>query len=362
MISTTATPRPLSLPFDDWPESDRRAWAEITELDLLGTPRTRVGSWSPGTQKLAKRDYGAWLRFLGECKASVLAAPPATRFRYDPMVEFIRVERERLNGWSMARRLVCLFGIAVSLDPVQDWPWFRDLVNRASRYADSLPRPVKPLYSARSLVAVGRRLINEAYEADGTLVDPVAFRDGLILMLLTAVPVRITPFSTIRIGEHLRQEGNGQWTLHWTAKETKTRKADSWTIPPALASVLEAYLAHVRPALLATGHQPATTDELWIGVSAVPIGTQTLRKIIKRRTDAMFGRPINPHMFRTIAASSYVIDYTDRAIEAAGVLGHVSFRVTERCYITGLRHEATSRAHAALERLRDDLRARNGRP
>ena len=328
------------------------AWAEITELDRLGTPRTRVGSWSPGTQKLAKRDYGAWLRFLGECKASVLAAPLATRFRYDPIVEFIRVERERLNGRSMARRLVCLFGIAVSLDPAQDWSWFRALVNRASRYADSLPRPVKPLYSARSLVAVGRRLIDTAYAADGTLTDPVAFRDGFILMSLTAVPVRITPFSTIRIGEHLRQDDSGQWALHWTAKETKTRKADSWTIPSALVPVLEAYLAHVRPALLVPGRPSASSDALWIGVSGAPIGSQTLRKIIKSRTAAAFDRPINPHMFRTIAASSYAIDYTDRAIEAAGVLGHTDFRTTERYYLAGRRHQATSRAHAAIARLR----------
>ncbi|WP_287849468.1 site-specific integrase [Acidiphilium sp.] len=352
MRSTAVAPRPLSLPFNQWPESDQRAWAEITALDLLGIPLTRVASWSPGTQQLAKRDYGAWLRFLAERRAAFYENPPATRFQRDLMVEFIRAEQQRLNNRSIALRLACLFRIAINLDPTLDWSWFRDIVNRACRHAASLPRPIKPLYSARSVIAAGQKLIDDSYGLDDTLVDPVAFRDGLILMLLTAMPVRITPFSAIDIGKHLRQGDNGQWTLHWAPEETKTRHADFWTIPPALASALDAYLAHVRPALLTRSSRPTSSSKLWIGMSGSPIGTQTLRKIIKLRTATAFGRPINPHLFRTVAASSYVIDHTDRAIEAAGVLGHASFRTTEMYYLSSRRHTAITRAHVTLAHLR----------
>ncbi len=117
MRSTAVAPRPLSLPFNQWPESDQRAWAEITALDLLGMPLTRVASWSPGTQQLAKRDYGAWLRFLAERRAAFYENPPATRFQRDLMVEFIRAEQQRLNNRSIALRLACLFRIAINLDP-----------------------------------------------------------------------------------------------------------------------------------------------------------------------------------------------------------------------------------------------------
>ena len=51
------------------------------------------------------------------------------------------------------------------------------------------------------------------------------------------------------------------------------------------------------------------------------------------------------------------LDYTHRAIEAADIIGHTNFWTTERHYLAGRRHQATARAHAALESLRDNRQA-----
>jgi integrase len=192
-----------------------------------------------------------------------------------------------------------------------------------------------------------------ACNATDEVVDPAAFRDGLIIALLATVPVRIHAFSLIRIGQHLNRQAQGGWTLDWTGDETKGRRPDHWPFPDFLTQALEVYLHVVRPALVARETNAASADHrLWIGVGGGPIGDQTIRKIIKARTAAAFGKPVHPHAFRTSAATTHVIENPEHAIEASALLAHTDFRITEKHYLAGRRQLAVRIAHRGLERYR----------
>ena len=53
------------------------------------------------------------------------------------------------------------------------------------------------------LTALGRNLMKDAQTAEGGIASLVAYRDGLMIALLSLRPIRRHTFSLIRIGVHL---------------------------------------------------------------------------------------------------------------------------------------------------------------
>jgi site-specific recombinase XerD len=123
-------------------------------------------------------------------------------------------------------------------------------------------------------------------------------------------------------------------------------------VPSFLVAPLDRYLAEARPALEARCPKSSASDHLWIGVSGKPIGDQIIRKIIKRRTAEALGSPVRPHAFRTSAATTFVLENPEHAIEASALLAHTDFRTTEKHYLAGRRQLAVRVAHQALTRIR----------
>ncbi len=72
---------------------------------------------------------------------------------------------------------------------------------------------------------------------------------------------------------------------------------------------------------------------------------------IKHITEAQLGRPITPHMFRDAAATFISEMAPERALMAASVLQHRSFRTTKKHYIHGQQHKACYHYQAAIEDL-----------
>ena len=199
---------------------------------------------------------------------------------------------------------------------------------------------------------MGRELLDAAFFGTTSIQDPVAFRDGLILLMLILVPVRITQFSLIRLDEHLRQSPDGEWQLRWQAAETKTRRDAIHPLPPELVEVLRLYISNARRRLLARAKVPANPAALWIGVSGRAISAQVLRKVIETRTKAALGYAVNPFAFRASAASSYAIEAPDHAREASALLDHTNPDTTERYYLLGQREKHLLAAHEALRQAR----------
>ncbi|EKM99098.1 integrase family protein [Acidocella sp. MX-AZ02] len=272
----------------------------------------------------------------------------ASRMTTGRLALFLQARGKQLQPGTLAKSVNDLYGVMRSLAPDHDWGWLQQMRNLLSSHAKRQPAKAKALTHANELLNVGHELIEAAFAGTATIQDPLAYRDGLIILMLILVPVRITQFSVIRLDEHLHQAQDGEWRLQWAAEETKTRKAAIHPLPPELVEVLHLYIEQVRPRLLAKA--PACTDDgaLWIGVSGRPVSAQVLRKIIAARTKAALGYSINPHAFRASAASTYAIEAPDHAREAPALLDHSNPRTTERYYLLGQRAKHLLAAHEAL--------------
>ena len=61
---------------------------------------------------------------------------------------------------------------------------------------------------------------------------------------------------------------------------------------------------------------------------------------VSMRTKVAFGKAINPHQFRHIAASTLAVEDPVHVRVSASILGHTSFRTTEDYYIQAQRAQA----------------------
>ena len=81
----------------------------------------------------------------------------------------------------------------------------------------------------------------------------------------------------------------------------------------------------------------------------------TLRAIYDRvvdRTRATFGKRINPHFFRDIAATTLAHADPEHVRIGAQLLGHRSFATTEQYYVRANMVAANRRRQASILRLR----------
>ena len=92
-----------------------------------------------------------------------------------------------------------------------------------------------------------------------TLSRAKDFRDGLIIALLAARPLRLKNFTNLRLGQHLKSTSEG-YLIVIPGEETKTGCPIETFATEDLCTWLSIYLKEYRPQLLC-GRQ---SDFLWI--------------------------------------------------------------------------------------------------
>ena len=106
------------------------------------------------------------------------------------------------------------------------------------------------------------------------------------------------------------------------------RALDLW-LPESIASAFLQYLRVVRPQFLnSNAHQ-----FVWCSNKGGRLRADSIYQMVLRRTTAAFGRAINPHLFRDIAATAIAMDRPEQVRLAKDLLGHGSFDLTERHYL-----------------------------
>ena len=77
---------------------------------------------------------------------------------------------------------------------------------------------------------------------------PIRYRDGLIIALLIACPVRIKNLANLVIGQHLVFDGDA-YRLKLSAAETKAGRPYLGSVPPELTPYIDGWLQVRRPSL-----------------------------------------------------------------------------------------------------------------
>jgi integrase/recombinase XerD len=307
------------------------------------------------TRALRVRAYGRWLTHLagqGELDRAIWPGDRVTPKRIGAYVATLRQQCASSTVWS---KLVNLYAmLSVALAPDQDWSWLRRIVSRL--HAVSAPaRPIEPrLRSSRELFAegLGRMRAAEIQSDLSPMARAVAYRDGLMIALLAACPLRRRTFAGLKLGRHLVRL-SGHYFVRLEPRDLKNATALDFPVPEVLTPYLERYLQEHRPRLL----QDTRTDALWITRDRAAMSQKGLGFRVAEITKRWFGSPITPHLFRHAAATSMAIDDPHHARLIAGLLGHRTLRTAERYYNKAQALEAARSYDQAIGRLRRRLHA-----
>jgi len=305
------------LPLAAWPEADRRAWRTALAPGDVLEPGGAAARWRPYSKRNAAQGWGhylAWLARTGQLEGS---EGPHARVTPTRLVGYVEALRARGNApTTVCSRLSMLDLFLRAVDPGAggDRGPLRRLLGRLRAEAEGAGRRDKRgrLQASHDLLVLGRRLMQQAEARTGDLPPyrrAVLHRDGLVIALLAARPLRLKNFAALELDRHLVREGLG-WRLVIPGAETKTGRPLDLPFPSALVPALEHYLAVHRPVLAARsgrGQGQAGAAALWLSLEGGSLSAGTLCHQVRQRTRAAFGRSVNPHLFRDCAATSLAL-------------------------------------------------------
>ncbi len=348
----------LILKREDWPNQDRAAWNALFVDGGIFDERGPCVDWSAGSRCKREQSYGHWLGFLTNAGLLDAACLPADRFTQDAVRAFVEATRARVSLITTSMQTTDLYVLATTLDPDRDWSWLKRIADRLGHQTGRWQLKPRPGVSVSTIFEWAISEIAEAEEmADDDLWRrPVRFRDGLMVGLLIARPVRVRAFMGIEVNKQLTALDDG-FRLQFGAEDMKDRKARDFLLPGALVDPMRRYLAHYRPLLL-RGNR---TSKLWVSRRGGPLTTGSFTVHLAHITERAFGVTLRPHAFRHIAATSIAEEDPAHVNITASLLGHATLDMAEKHYnrasgaraaasyqdmVRGLRREARRKARA----------------
>ena len=339
----------IELPLAAWPAPDRAAWEDLFRAgDILDGQGAAI-HWAEATRHTNAKHYGRWLGWLAANEFMDGDLAPWARVTSARVDAYARSLIDRLAPRTVASALIGLKCVVQRMRPGHDWRWLKDLTNRLDRWATPSRVSHERALSASDMFT--RVLAELERRARGPLEkrrDQLIFRDTLIVAILTVCPVRLRNLAMMEIGKHLYQVGS-EWHLHFEINETKTGQPLHLVIPAEFAPFLALFLEKVRPTFPGT----ADTDLLWPACKGRPMAPNTIYQRVVKRSRELFGEPINPHAFRSIAATFLAEASPGDALYARPLLGHRQPETTERYYIRASQIDAARTVSAALRGIRD---------
>jgi integrase len=142
-----------------------------------------------------------------------------------------------------------------------------------------------------------QRLADEVRErAHKTVVDAVTAQLAVAIAILQAVPIRIKNLACLDLEEHFIEQGNRVYVLI-PGEEVKNERPYQLELPGKVADLIAWYCTDYRDLLV-----KGPTTALFPGEKGGPKKPSTLGVQITKRVQAYLGLPVNPHLFRHIAA------------------------------------------------------------
>jgi integrase/recombinase XerD len=342
-----------------WPDIDRAAWNNAHRRVSLLDDGGLALKWSPGTRSSMARGYGGWLGFLlSRNMLHTCEGIPAriTRERVEAYLYELRAA-----GYASSTihiRLVQLCGMQDVLAPGTREDWLGRLRAKARAAVQPIRDDRTRLPPADRLVEIGLSLMRRADDRAkrSPRLGAVAYRDGLMLMVLLASGLRVGNFANLRVGYSLVERSDGWW-IAFEARETKNRRPCNLPLPKELAPMIDRYLEVWRPILLQRpgelhGRGNADKGLLWLGRYGGAFGPKQIAKRIGEITLRTLGHATNPHLFRKLIPTELAIHDAAHVGIAQAIPGHASYDTTQRYYNLGRSIDAARRVQVAMADLR----------
>jgi integrase/recombinase XerD len=325
----------MQLRFEKWPGDDRQRWEAAFKPGDLFEDDNRGAHLAVSTRKALRGSYAQYLRFISENHKKLFARPPDARINRQLIAEYVTRLRNTnqessivisLNHLRFALRLIC---------PDVDWSW---LLTITKRIAAAAPRRARKygLVTIEQLYLLGIELMDNAVadaREKGKISKAAAmqYRDGLLIVLISMLPVRRRTVTALRIGKQLVRAGD-LWALDIPPEDTKGKRALDYPISAELSRRIDVYLQKFRVRLLGAD----THDGLWASNKRRPMSANAIYAAVHRRTKKTFGFGVNLHRFRHAAGAFWSIHDPVNVRGVKDLLGHASFdRTKEKHYVMG---------------------------
>ncbi len=334
-----------SLPVAAWPTADRTAWAEALRDDDLfeAGPGAHLAASSRATLAHA---YGRWLAAIGTADPDSLSLAPGTRVTRERVKDYVRhIRTDGVSERTIADYIDGLRRVTALIDPDVPLDWIADAANNI-RKGVPLPDKRDRLVPPAQMLALVDRLIASGLGAGPSA--PQDLRDGLILGLLHHRTPRLGNLCAMTLDRHLRRTGSRGLLIAFAAAETKGRRPLTFEVPDRLLPAFDHYLAKGRQRIPGA----ETHSGLWPSQMGRPMSRSAIQRVVARRTLAAFGRALHPHLFRTLAASTIVVEAPEQIDMVPALLHHADIRTAEAHYIRADGVKASRTLTALIDALR----------
>lgn len=322
--------RVRSLPLHEWPAKDRLAWASACRPEQ----RLRRGGAASRMKTITRDDlarrYGYFLSHIENTGGLDLIAEASAYVTRANVESYLTDLRARVNSVTVYSSIYKMRRAAQLIAPDRDLTWLIEIEKDLALVMQPRSK-LDRLVSTKILIEAGMTLMQEAETAKrrSPLARARQFRDGLMVALLAACPIRLKNFSMLEIGRTFMSV-NGSWWIVLPASETKEYRADERAVPDFLTQWVDYYLATHRPVLARIDDAPAS---LWLSSNDGSALTYlSVEKIISHATLATVGIDVSPHLFRTAAASTAASHGGQSPHLASALLHHTHPAVTEEHY------------------------------
>ncbi len=317
-----------SLPLSHWPEADREGWLAA---QVGGGPLDDGGLASHMAAKTRDdltRRYACYLDFLDKRGRLVRHGIAAANVTQGNIMHYVVHVEAALSSVTLAQSLYKIARVAKCVAPGRDWAWLQRIVRRLA--ARATPRDKRSdVVEITELIALGRRLMDEAEarQAPITQSRAILYRDGLMISLLATDPLRLKNITQLEIGRTILRDAT-RWSLDVPACEMKSRRPHMAALPDWITSHIDRYIEAYRPLF----PKADETHHLWASKQGCPLSYGSLARIITDRTNAAFGKPINPHLFRDCLTTSTAVHHGAHMGLAMTIHGHQSSTVAQKHY------------------------------
>lgn len=331
------------LPFKDWPQRDQNSWlATIQDGDIL-EGRGLAFHWATATRKTNIQHYSRWLGFLKYQDLLEARKDPASRVTQETVTAYVSAMKTAIAPRTVVSSLVGLKVMMKAMAPDQNWRWLADMCNRLNRNAKPTKDKRSSMLSSTQIYRTAIKRLRALSKTDlSKRTQIVGFRNCLMLALMTACPLRLKNFSSLRIGRNFTKIENG-WLIKIPGAEVKNGQPMTFEVPKPLLIFVECYLERVRPRIA-----NASEGALWVAWDGTRLKYHSTYIAFTRITTELFGRAINPHLLRDCAATTMASESYAGALAARGLLGHKRFSTTEKFYIHAKQLEASRRINTVL--------------
>jgi len=323
-----SSPSQKALALPAWPKADREAWQAAQETAGVLDEGGIASHLSALTRKDLTRRYSYFLSFLADRGMLDLQGPAALVVTEENILLYLRYLEPRVSSVTLAQSLYKIARVAYCLAPERDWRWLRRIVRRLDlrarpRHKRNKVVPIKELFM------LGRHLMDQAENlAEATSCFRARlYRDGLIIALLAADPIRLANCTALEIGRTIIKDGT-TWSFDIPAEETKAGRRHLAVLPDRSTPRIDRYVQHYRRLF----PNAESTNRFWLNQVGRPLTGYGLYHLVCERTLDAFGKRVSPHLFRSCLGTSTAVHHGAEIGLAMTVLDHKSSKVFERHY------------------------------